>query len=282
MPDEANETGRVVLAGHTYDVLRDWGRLPGTIPRAHVSQVAVDAKGRLHVLRRGVAPVVVFSPDGEFAFTYGEGQIFDSHGITIDHLDRVLIADRDAHQILVFDAEGGLQFALGERHHPHWDAPFNHPTQAAVAPSGDILVADGYGNARIHRFAPDGRHIMSFGAIGTGPGDFMTPHAVLVDHLDRIAVADRENDRIQLFDQNGRWLEERTGLCRPMDMTESKDGLLLVTDQVPSLTAFDGAGLRIGRCRPSLNGAHGIAGDEAGNFYLAESQPSGVTKMRRI
>jgi 6-bladed beta-propeller len=280
-PGVAPELGRVVLAGARYTVERNFGRLPHEIGAARISQVAVDAKARVHVLRRGAVPVVVFVADGSFLYSYGVAMIFDAHGITVDHRDRVWIADRDAHQILCFSSAGELVLTIGERHVPRWEHPFNHPTKVAVAGDGEIYVADGYGNARVHRFGPDGDYQSSFGAVGHGPGEFMTPHAILVDRRDRVLVCDRENDRVQLFDRDGAWIEAWHGLCRPMDLCEDADGMILVTDQVPSVTAFSPRGERVDRARPSLNGAHGIARDAAGDLYLAEIEPTSVTKLSR-
>ena len=273
------QLGHVTLAGGNYAVERDFGRRPSDIAPARVSQVAVDTLGNVHVLRRGEPPVLVFDPEGAFVCSYGQGEIFDSHGISIDRWDRVWIADRDAHQIVVFNLEGEPLLRIGERHAPRWMAPFNHPTRAAVAADGEIYVADGYGNAQIHRFSPEGEWRASFGQVGQGPGEFMTPHSIIVDRQNRLVVCDRENDRVQLFDRDGRWLTEWQGLCRPMDLCERDDGIILVTDQVPSVNAFAPDGERVGRGRPSLNGAHGIALGGAGEIYLAEIDPSLVTKL---
>lgn len=278
----AAEAGIVALAGKRYAVERNWGALPAGIAPAMMSQAAVDGLGRLHAIRRADPPVIVFAPSGEYALSYGAGLIFDSHGIYIDRDDRVFIADRDAHQIVVFSRDGDELFRLGERHRPRWAEPFNHPTDIAVAADGEIYVSDGYGNARVHRFAPDGTHLGSWGEVGHGPGQFMTPHAVWVDRQNRVLVLDRENDRVQVFSRDGDWLAEWRGLCRPMDIFEDADGVLLVTDQVPSLTAFAPDGTRLGRCRPSLNGAHGIFGDAAGNLYLTEISPNCITRMRLL
>jgi DNA-binding beta-propeller fold protein YncE len=269
----------VTLAGRTYAVERGWGRLPSDIEPAMISQVAVDSQGRVHAIRRADPPVVLFAPDGSFAGAYGSGRIFDSHGVFIDRRDRVFLADRDAHEIVVFDADGGELFQLGTRHQPHWRAPFNHPTDAAVADDGEIYVSDGYGNARVHRFAADGGYLGGWGEVGQGPGQFMTPHAIWIDRDNRVLVVDRENDRVQVFTRDGDWLEEWRGLCRPMDIFADSAGTVFVTDQVPSLHAFAPDGSRIGRCRPSLNGAHGIFGDAADNLYLVEIQPNCITKL---
>lgn len=280
-PDRAvsSETATIVLAGLRYAVQRDFGDLPKTIAPARVSMVAVDGDGHVHVLRRGPVPVVVFDADGRFLFGYGEGHIFDPHGITIDDRNRVFIVDRDAHQVLCFQTDGTFIFALGERHTPHWQKPFNHPTKVAVAADADIYVADGYGNARVHRFAGTGQLRSSFGTVGRSSGSFMTPHSILVDSLDRVLVCDRENDRVQVFDRAGEWLASWDGLCRPMDLCALPDGTILVTDQVPSLTAFAPDGTRLGRARPSLNGAHGITVDNRGSLYLAEIDPTSITKL---
>jgi 6-bladed beta-propeller len=275
----APQLGHVTIAGRSYAVERDFGRPPSEIAPARVSQVAVDSLGNVHVLRRGEPPVLVFDPDGAFVRSYGKSEIFDSHGISIDRWDRVWIADRDAHQIVVFNLMGEPLLRIGERHAPRWMAPFNHPTRAAVALDGEIYVADGYGNAQIHRFSPEGEWRASFGEVGQGPGEFMTPHSIIVDRQNRLVVCDRENDRVQLFDRDGRWLAEWRGLCRPMDLCERDDGVILVTDQVPSVNAFAPNGERVGRGRPSLNGAHGIALGGAGEIYLAEIDPSFVTKL---
>jgi streptogramin lyase len=108
----------------------------------------------------------------------------------------------------------------------------------------------------------------------------MTPHALLIDRRNRVVVADRENNRVQRFDRDGRFLDEMRGLCRPMDVFERDDGMLLVTDLVPSVSAFASDGARVGRGRPSLQGAHGITGDSSGTLYLAEIEPNSISCLR--
>jgi len=277
------ENGRVALAGRTYEVIRNWAPLPAAIAPARISTAAVDSAGRLYALRRGGdPPVVVFSPQGEFLRGFGDGLVFDAHGIAIDCDDRVFVVDRDAHQVICFSTSGEILFRLGERHRPRWTEPFNHPTDVAVASDGEIYVSDGYGNGRVHAFDPDGALRLSFGAVGNAAGEFMTPHALLIDRQDRVVVVDRENNRVQRFDREGRFLDELRGLCRPMDAFERDDGVLLVTDIVPSVNAFAGDGARVGRGRPSRQGAHGIAGDRDGKLYLAEIEPNSISCLRPL
>jgi len=271
---------RVLVGGSTYAVERDWAPLPAGMRPGRISTLAVDSHANLFVLRRGAEPpVLVHDAQGRFLRSFGEGLIFDAHGIAIDAHDRVFVVDRDAHQVVGFSATGEVLFTLGERHVPRWEAPFNHPTDLAVASDGTIVVSDGYANGRVHVFAPDRTHRLSFGKVGRGPGELMTSHALIIDRKERIVVADREGDRLQLFSMSGDWLGERGGLSRPMDIFERADGALIVPDMVPSVSAFAPDGTLLGRGRPSLNGAHGITGDAAGTLYLAEIEPNSITRL---
>ena len=85
--------------------------------------------------------------------------------------------------------------------------PFNLPTDIALTPSGEMFIADGYGNARVHKFAADGSYLFSWGEPGTEPVQFNLPHGIWLDRRGRVLVADRENDRVQIFDQEGKLLE---------------------------------------------------------------------------
>ncbi len=271
---------RVVVMGETrYRIEPDWGELPDGQQLGLVSQLAVNSKGQVYVFQRDDPPVLVFHPSGDYACSLADGQILDAHGIFIDARDRVHLVDRDAHQILSFDSRGHLLGTLGVRHHPTLGAPFNHPTAVAVASDGERYVADGYGNAHVHRFSADGEHISSWGGAGSGAGEFSTPHGVWIDRCDRVLVIDRENNRVQLFDREGRYLDEWGDLYHPMDLFEDAAGHVFVSDQTPRVTLFAPDGKIIGRSRPSLNGAHGIWGSPSGELFLAEMSPNRVTRL---
>ena len=180
---------------------------------------------------------------------------------------------------LIFAVDGTLLGRLGERHAPRLGAPFNHPTDCAVAEDGEIYVSDGYGNTRVHRFSPEDKLLQSWGERGSGPSEFSTPYAVWVDHADRVVVADRENDRVQLFDREGRFLGAWGDIHHPMDMYEDATGRMFVIDRVPRLNMFAPKGRLEGCCRPAINNAHGVSGDAAGNIYLAEMMPSHITRL---
>ena len=172
---------------------------------------------------------------------------------------RILVADRDAHQVLRFDKDGKVVQALGKRHWPSLDAPFNHPTAAAQAPDGEIYVADGYGNSSVHRFAADGSLIRTWGGQGSGPGAFTTPHAIAVDSRGRVLVADRENNRVQVFDREGNFVAEWGDFYHPMQIWIDDRDLVFVTDQIPRISLLTLDGKLVGRCRGAINGAHGLS-----------------------
>ncbi len=169
-----------------YRPLTDWEDLPSGWSYADVAGVAVDAQDRVYALTRNTAnPVLVFEPDGRFLRTFGQGVFGDrTHGITVGPDGTVYCVDEGAQVVYAFTPEGELRATIGtvgQASDTGYDGrslasiarggpPFNRPTNLAVAPNGDLYVSDGYGNARVHRFTPDGRLVHSWGEPGTGPG----------------------------------------------------------------------------------------------------------------
>jgi peptidylglycine monooxygenase len=142
-------------------------------------------------------------------------------------------------------------------------------------------VADGYGNSSVHRFTAEGKHVQTWGGPGLGRGQFTTPHGVWVDARERIFVADRENNRVQLFSPEGDFYGEWGDLYKPMDIYIDPGGTVYVTDQIPRITMFSPDGQMLARGRPVDAGAHGVWGDSRGNLYLAEMRLTQVTKLVR-
>ncbi len=271
----------VTLGEDRYRVERPWGDIPADLP-GFVSDVACDSRGHVFVLLRrdaitdpGLPTVIELAPDGRRLAAWG-AEVMDGHMLACDSQDRILVVDRDAHEVIVFDRGGQRQGGLGTRHRP--GAPFNHPCDVAVARDGTIYVADGYGGSVVHRFDANGKLLGSWGEPGDGPGQFTTPHAVWVMADGRVAVADRENNRVQLFSAEGAFESEWRDQYHPMDIWGAGDAIY-VTDQTPRLSRYDAAGKLTGRCRPVLNGSHGVWGDAEGNLYCAEMNPSRVTRL---
>ena len=227
-------TRAVVGTGdHVYEAIHPFGTLPQGMNFGNTSHVAVDSADRVYVFQRKDPPVLVFDGDGDLLTAWGNGQVLDAHGVYITLADEIFLVDRDAHEILKFDIEENVLLKLGSRERPSLHGPFNHPADVAVAINGEIFVADGYGNSRIHRFSADGELIKSWGARGTGPSEFTTPHGIWVDQRDRVYVCDRENDRVQVFSVEGDYITEWRDFFHPMDIYKDDRGIFYVTDRCP-------------------------------------------------
>jgi hypothetical protein len=274
----------VALGQQRYQVERPWGDLP--LGGGKVTDVVCDGRGHVFVLLRAdsyvdaVAPTVIeLAPDGSRLAAWGE-DIADGHMLSIDTDGRIYVVDRDAHEIVVFDRDGQRIGGIGRRHQPN--APFNHPCDVAIAPSGDVFVADGYGASRVHRFSSRGELIATWGEPGDAPGRFTTPHGICALADGRVAVTDRENNRVQVFSATGELAAIWPDFYHPMDIFQDAAGRVYVTDQIPRLSMLSPDGMLLGRCRPVLNGAHGMWGDRAGNLYMAEMNPGRVTRLTPI
>lgn len=272
----------VALGERRYRVERPFGAWPANSGK--VSDVTVGPDGRVYVMLRHdplVDPddprIIVLSPEGAYLGAFAATEIADSHLMTAHPDGRIFACDRDMHEVVIFSAEGARLGGLGTRGVPH--APFNHVTDIAVHPSGDLFATSGYAGWRVHRFDSGGALLHSWGEYGTGPGQFAEPHALWCMRDGRVVVVDRCNQRLQLFDREGRFLEEWHGFRRPMAIWGDAEDRLYVTDEVPSLTCLAPDGTRLGRARPMLNGAHGIYGTPEGVIYLAEANPSRITRL---
>lgn len=264
-----------------------WAKTPaGTFK---VSDVATDGRGHVYLLVRrnpfvndGGPAIYEFAPDGRQVAAFGE-EVVDAHYLTVASDGRILVVDRDANEVVIFDRQGRRIGGLGGRHRP--GEPFNSPTGVGVAPSGDIYVTDGYGGSQVHRFAPDGALRLSWGEPGAGPGQFSTPHGVVIlppaapGEGERVVVADRENNRLQVFTPEGEFQEEWGDHFHPMDLDIDRDGNLLVTDQIPRLSVVAPDGRLVGRARSIPTLAHGLSQDPEGAIFLAIMNLHGIAKL---
>jgi peptidylglycine monooxygenase len=273
----------VALGTQVYKVIRPFARWPSTLNIGIFSKAAVDSKGNLYVCQRADPPVIVVDRNGNFVRSISDGRERDSHGIWITPDDRVFIVDRDAHQVLCYSPQGKLLFTVGDPAHPRFNEPFNHPTDIAVAPSGDFYVADGYGNRMVHRFSSAGKLIRSWGGFGSGPGKFMTPHGINLLPDGRLLVGDRENNRVQVFDLEGEYLTEWHGFYKPMEIYVDSANVIYVSDQRPSVTALSDRGEILGSCKPALSMPHGLTGDKDGNIFIVETRNiREITKLEPV
>ena len=267
---------------HQYTVQEDWWTLPEGWEFGWIPAVAVDSQDRIYVYSRSEHPMVVFDRDGNFIDAWGDDILKDAHGIFIDADDNIYCTERDTHVMRKFTTNGELLMTLGTPDEPGAEGePFNKPTDFALGPDGEMYISDGYGNARVHKYSPDGELIKSWGQPGTGPGEFDLPHCVRVDPRNRLMVADRENNRIQFFTLDGEYIEEWGDLLQPDTIYIDDDDLVYIAElgQRISIMTLDGEvisqwGSERGSTVPGefLACPHGIWLDSQGDIYVGEVQ----------
>jgi DNA-binding beta-propeller fold protein YncE len=287
----------VMAESVTYKAEDRWGKLPDGWRYVEATSVAVDRNDRVYVYNRGEHPVIVFDRDGNFLRSWGEGQTVRAHGITIGPDDSVWLTDDGAHTIRQLTADGKLRLTIGTAGRaadPHSGKPFNRPTHVALCPrTGDLYISDGYGNSRVHKYDPKGRHLLSWGEPGTDPGCFNIPHNIATDAEGLVYVADRENHRVQIFDAKGGYQGQLGNLHRPCGLfADRRNGGRLYVGELPSHLAVNAAvpnlgarvsiltlkGDLVGRVGGRFAGEapgefvapHGVAIDSRGDMYVAE------------
>jgi DNA-binding beta-propeller fold protein YncE len=249
---------------YKYDVLKDWGRGPTGRKLGVINGIAVDSHDHVYIATRKPVPcVMVFNREGDFLQSWGEDvfvTVGGIHGISISSDDEVFTTDCLDHTVHKFTTDGQLIMTIGTRGQiGEPGLPFNRPTRAVAGPSGDIFVSDGYGQSRIHRFSPEGELLCSWGAPGTGPGEFDTPHAINVDRLNRVLVADRANGRVQVFDAEGNYLSEWP-TKPPNDIYIDQNDNIFAGDCI-----FNLDGERIAQSDEIF--CHALCGDSHGDIY---------------
>jgi len=279
-----------------FEPVPGWARIPhGVTFHSDATSVAVDSKDRVYVFNRGPQPVVVFDRDGNFLESWGAGEFDRPHGIEIDADDNLYFVDDGGHFVQKRTPKGKVVFTLGKRGVPAtWQGGgmFNRPTDVAVNPkNGDLFVSDGYGNSRVHKFDSRGKHLKSWGEPGSDPGQFSLPHNICMVGDDRVAVADRENFRVQIFTTNGEYLSQ-FHVHHPMSITSDPGpnpklyvgemGPPPVQAGVPNLgnhvSIFDVSGKQLGRFGAPLPGQgpdqliapHGVVLDSKGDIFIGE------------
>ncbi len=273
----------------TYEPVPDWGRSAERPTLGLVSGVAGDGDDNVYVFQRTPAALVlVFDRHGSLQRTWGAGDFPHAHGIWIGHIGPaagapgVLLTDRDLHQVFRYTLAGERVETWGTAGAPGAPgAPVNEPARAIGPPSGEMFVADGYGQHRVHRFGADGGHLASWGSKGTGPGAFGWPvHDVLLDPRGRLLVADRGNDRIQLFTPTGDYLGEWPGLGMPQGMVVTPDEEVIVAEGTGGIAVLSLDGELLCRWgekgdRPGQFAAspHSLWIDSRGDLYVGEVTP---------
>jgi hypothetical protein len=265
-------------------------------------------------------PIIRFDPDGNVTTMFGKRMFSWPHGLHVDREGNIWVTEAATgksaegaqggkpigHQVFKFSPQGKLLMTLGEAGVPGNDsAHFTEPTDVVTAPNGDIFISDGHsqkGNNRIVKFSKDGTFIKAFGGTGHGPGQLYGPHALAIDASGRLFVADRFNQRIVIFDQEGKYLTRWTQFGMPSDIAIDGNGRIYVADSESDTNENPGweKGIRIGDVKtgwveyfildPGDNppitaggsGAESITVDRQGNIFAGEPRPQRLQKYIRV
>jgi DNA-binding beta-propeller fold protein YncE len=270
--------------------------VPGAWNLIQAASVAVTPQGTVLVLHRGAHPILEFRSDGTLVRSWGDGVFSEgkvaaipesywtadkshysavygpagcascgAHSVRIDPQGNLWLVDAPGHVIYKMTADGKELMRLGTKGASGGGADhFNLPTDVGFGPNGEIYVTDGYGSARVVKYTREGKYLLEWGRRGKGPGEFGLPHNLVVDRQGRVYVTDRDNQRIEVFDANGKFVTQWTG-------TGGVSGLAITRDQRiwTGGTLRDLDGNVIGSL-PGNPGGHGVAVSDSGEVYLAQ------------
>ncbi|MFC1859969.1 peptidyl-alpha-hydroxyglycine alpha-amidating lyase family protein [Chloroflexota bacterium] len=283
---------------YTYELVESWAKLPEGDSFVDVTGICIDSDDKIYAFNRSKRPMIVLDRSGNEVMSWGEGQFKRPHGSYMAPNGHIFLTDDSNHVVYKFTKEGNLLMTIGNMGQPSDTGlrsgrdiferissikrsaePFNLPTGVAVSSTGDIFVTDGYGNARVHKFNADGKLLLSWGDPGPGPGQFRLPHDIWIDSKDRIWVSDRENSRVQIFDSEGKFLDQWTDLIRPTHVYIDKYETVYVSELCRRISIFSIDGKLLARWgnesysmdeEPLLVAPHVICADSRGDLYVGE------------
>ncbi len=266
----------------------------GTTLAGAAASVAFDSKGHLFVLTRGQPSLYEFDNNGKFIRSFGEGLFTRSHGLKIDKDGNIWATDVGAHTVMKISPQGQVLLTLGTKgQRGAWDAStqlLNEPNDIAIGRNGDLFVVQGHtpgamGDPRVLKFDKNGKFIKSWGGKGKEPGKFDVAHGIAIDAKGLLWVTDRENQRIQVFDADGKFIRELkyAGLPCSLDigsqyiyMVNGFAGQVLRMDLDGKVLAVTG---KPGKGIGEFGEAHVIAVSPKGEIYVADSVNAAVQKF---
>lgn len=272
-------------------------RLPPGMNFGPCSGVAVNSKGNILVFHRSARALLEFDGTGRFLRSHADGVFTLPHGLRVDGDDNIWATDTGSHIVVKMSARGrilmvlGVKGLAGEWHQAGHLRAFNEPNDLAFGPDGEIFVTQGHGKgeSRVLKFGADGEFIGTWGGEGRGPGQFNVPHSIVADGTGHLYVADRSNERIQVFDLDGRFVRESShpgtpcGLCLSRDrrhimMAHGHAGLVMKLDPAGRVLGASGGQ---GKGPHRYGEAHFLALDRQENIYVADTLNWRVQKLVR-
>ena len=307
-------------APNPYRTISGWFKLPEGRTFGSTGGVAIDKRGHIWVAERcgskgfiagacadsKLDPIFEFDEAGKLLHNFGGGLMVMPHGISIDADGNVWVTDIQGkegkgHQVFKFSPGGKVLMTLGTAG-VAGSGPnnLNQPTAIAFAPNGDMFIAQGHGGEggnQIAKFTKEGKFIKTWGKKGIAPGEFDLPHCLAFDSKGRLLVGDRNNNRIQVFDQEGNFIEQFTQFSRPSGIAVGKNDVIYVADSESEAVSRNHwgwkRGIRVGSLRDgkitafipdpvdlakTTSAAEGIAVDSKGVVYGAEVVPNDLKR----
>jgi peptidylamidoglycolate lyase len=216
---EKNSVGQV-----NYELVNSWPELSKGYKLSQPTGVGIDKDDHIFIFHRTGRKWTTPFPDslisqntvlelenesGKIINSWGANYFIMPHGLTVDKQNNIWLTDVALHQIFKFSHDGKLLMKLGVAKVTGKDSlHFNLPTDIAVSDDGSFYVSDGYGNSRVVKFSSKGKYIKEWGVYGNKDGEFIIPHGIAIDRNNKIYVADRQNNRVQIFDSSGIFLKE--------------------------------------------------------------------------
>jgi sugar lactone lactonase YvrE len=270
--------------------------LPDGVQIGASASVAFDAKGHLWVLNRGTQPLAEFDASGKFIRAFGEGMFTRTHGLRIDGDGNLWVTDVGAHYVVKMNPDGKVLMTLGTKgEQGEWNEAtgshrLNEPNDVIVARNGDIFVVQGHtpgakGDPRVLKFDKTGKFVTSWGGKGKEPGKFEVAHGIAIDAKGLLWVTDRENQRIQIFDDKGTFVREVKVAGLPCGLEIGKDAIYMVNGFAGQVVKLDLQGNVLAVVGKAGNGvgefgeAHFIALSPKGEIFVADSVNRAVQKF---
>jgi peptidylamidoglycolate lyase len=299
-----------------YILVKEWPNLPDNLKLGNPTGLGVDPENNIVVFHRAnrtwqqpmpkdkIQNNTILTLDkktGNVLKSWGKDIFIMPHGLEVDSEGNVWVTDVGLHQIFKFDSKGNLEFVLGEARIPGDDqSHFNLPTDVAVSNDGSFFISDGYGNSRIIKFSKKGEYLYEWGMLGSNEGDFIIPHGIDLDVRGNVYVADRENNRIQKFDNQGNfitsWQNTEADQLYSVAIDKNNNHLYGIDYLVVDKTVIKGSDIfrldlnsniqlqfgRSGMYEGPVSRYHDIAVDDVGNIYVGDILGNKVQKFLRV
>lgn len=278
-----------------YRPVPDVFRLPRGINFGPCSAVAVNSKGHVFVFNRSERALMEFTAKGKYRRTLGAGVFTQPHGLRIDAEDNFWATDVGSHIVVKMDPKGRVLMVLGvkgraeEWHQAGHLRCFNEPNDVAFGPKGEIYVTQGHGKgeSRVLKFDADGEFVKTWGGEGAGPGQFNVPHSIVTDAKGNLYIADRSNQRIQVFDGEGNFLAEQKHPGTPCGLAMMKGGrhIMMAHGHAGKIIKLTLGGKVLGATGGQGKGpnrygeAHFLALDRREDIYVADTLNWCVQKL---